>query len=199
MVAYMRPLLVPAILFTLTVSTWAQSRLTERQIADAIAVGRECGDLPLLRVEAPRTDFVVFIEGPFARVAEHAAVARQMRVPFTASNVTPDMAAPDYRIWTQYTPNGQRTVAVDRVVLRPLGATQSSVVIQPIRESQRRQLTLGPIPAHGIITEVRWRWHEWIFDRLPANDFQVVLETSGGRQRYNVTKEVRERFMRVCT
>jgi len=196
----MRPLLVPAIVFAVTASAWAQSRLTERQLADAVAVGRECGDLPLLRVEAARSDFVVFIEGPFARVAEHAAVARQMHVPFSAASVTPDMAAPDYWIWAQYTLTGRRTVAVDRVILRSLAdATQPSVIIQPIRESRRPQLTLGPIPAHGIITEVRWRWHEWIFDTLPANDFQVVLETTLGRQRYDVTEEVRQRFMRVCT
>jgi len=152
-----------------------------------------------VRVEAARTDFVVFIEGAFARVAEHAAVARQMHVPFSASNMTPDMAAPDYRIWAQYTLTGRRTVAVDRVILRSLSAKQSSLVIYPIRESHRPQLTLGPIPAHGIITEVRWRWHERIFDRLPDDDFQVVPETSGGRQRYNVTKEVRDRRRRVCT
>ena len=195
----MRPLLVPALVFALTASAGAQSRLSERQLADAIAVGRQCGNVPLLRAEAARTDFVVFIEGPFARVAEHAAVARQMHVPFSASNVTPDMAAPDYRVWAQYTLTGRRTVAVDRVILRSLAGTPVAVVIQPIRESRRPQLTLGPIPAHGIIDEVRWRWHEWIFDRLPANDFQVVLETTGGRQPYNVTKEVRQRFMRVCT
>jgi hypothetical protein len=122
-----------------------------------------------------------------------------MRVPFDASRVTPDMVAPDYRVWVQYTNIARRDVNVRRVVLRPADAPPSSAAIHPVRESPRPQLTLGPIPAHGIITDVRWRWHEWIFDRLPPNDFHVVLETSAGQQRLTVTHSVRARLVQVCT
>jgi len=59
--------------------------------------------------------------------------------------------------------------------------------------------THGAIPAHGIITEVRWRSWEWIFDRLPIDDFDVILETSAGAQRYAVTARDRAGMMRVCT
>jgi len=195
----MHRLIVVAIACSFAVRVGAQARLTDRQISEAIALGGSCGEIPLMKVDAPEGDFVVFIEGPFARLAEHAAVARQMNVPFNASRVTPDMIAPDYRIWVQYNLNARREVRVNQAVLRPVGATKPLAVIHPIRESVRPQLTLGPIPAHGIITEVRWRWHEWIFDRLPPNDFHVVLNTSAGQERHTVTNAVRTRPMRVCT
>src|SRR5262245_27853118 len=195
----MHRLIAVAIACSFAVSAGAQDRLTDRQISEAIALGGSCSDIPLMKVEAAEADFVVFIEGPFARVAEHAAVARQMSVPFDASKVTPDMVAPEYRIWVQYNHNGRRAVSVNQAVLRPVGTTKSSALIHPIRESVRPQLTLGAIAAHGMITEVSWRWHKWIFDRLQPNDFQVVLDTSAGQERHTVTNTVRTRLMRVCT
>ena len=64
---------------------------------------------------------------------------------------------------------------------------------------RRSQLTAGAIPAHGIITEVRWRGWEWTFDRLPSSEFDVVVETTAGAQRYPVTSKDRAGRMRVCT
>lgn len=60
-------------------------------------------------------------------------------------------------------------------------------------------LTVGAIPADGVITEVRWRGWEWTFDRLPNGDFDVVVETTAGAQRYRVTSQDRAGRMRVCT
>jgi len=71
-------------------------------------------------------------------------------------------------------------------------------VIQSIRD-RRAQLTAGALPAHGIMTEVRWRGWEWTFDRLPNGEFDVVVETTAGAQRYRVTSQDRARRMRVCT
>jgi hypothetical protein len=64
---------------------------------------------------------------------------------------------------------------------------------------RRSQLTAGATPAHGIVTEVRWRGWEWTFDRLPSGDFDVVVETTSGAQRYTVTNQDRAGRMRVCT
>jgi hypothetical protein len=180
------------------VAVAAQEPLSEAHIQEAIAVGRNCGDVPIVNVGAKAGDFTVYIEGPFARIALHAAAARQMRQPFDASKVTGDVAVPDYRIWAQYTLEGRRTVSVKRIVLQPAGKRARGPVIQPVRD-RPFQLTVGHLPAHGIINEVRWRNWEWIFDRLPGGEFQVILETSAGAQRYTVTERDVARLMRVCT
>jgi hypothetical protein len=176
----------------------AQGSLTESQIKDAIALGKDCGGIPLIRVGSPRGDFNVFIESPFARVAIHAAAARQMHQPFAAPQMTRDILAPDYRVWVQYVPDGRRAVSVSRVLLQPTGETGTAGVIQPVRERGFSQLSVGALPAHGIITEVRWRGSEWRFDRIPAGDFKVILMTSAGQQRYAVTAKDRATPMKVC-
>lgn len=180
-------------------SVAAQESLTESQIKEAIALGKDCGSIPLIRVGAPRGDFNVFIESPFARVAIHAAAARQMQQPFAAPQMTRDIVAPDYRIWVQYAPDGRRTVSVNRILVQPAGATEVAGVIQPVRERGFSQLSVGALPAHGIITEVRWRGSEWTFDHIPAGDFQVILMTSAGKQRYAVTAKDRATPLKVCT
>jgi hypothetical protein len=121
-----------------------------------------------------------------------------MHQPFDASNVTRDIASPDYRIWLQYVIRGRRTVSVNRIVLQSRGGLRTGDVIQPVRE-RPFQLTVGHLPAHGIMDEVRWRNFEWIFDRLPADEFQVRLETTAGEQRYTVSAADRVRLTKVCT
>jgi hypothetical protein len=185
-----------SILLWMTVGASAQTRLSKASIEDALVLGKNCGSVPLMKISKPRGDFEVFIEDPFARIAIHAAAARQMHQPFDASKITADIAAPDYRLWVQYTPDAQRTITVTHVRLQPRRGTGADV-IRPARE-RSYQLTVGTHPAHGIITEVRWRNWEWIFDRLPAEDFDVILETSAGPQRYAVTSRDRASVMKVC-
>jgi len=176
----------------------AQEALSPSMVQEAIALGKSCGDLPIMRVTKPDGDFVVFIESPFARIAVHAAAARQMHQPFEPVNITSDIGAPDYRVWLQYAPSGRRTLTVNRVSLQATSGAAGERAIEPIRE-RRSQLTVGAIPAHGIITDVRWRGWEWTFGRIPSCEFQVVLETTAGVQRYRVTSKERAGRMRVCT
>jgi hypothetical protein len=183
---------------SVTLAVAGQEPLTEAQVKEAVAIGKDCSNVPLVRVGAVRGDFNVFIEGPFARIAIHAAAARQMHQRFDASKVTGDVAARDYRVWAQYTLRGRRTVSVNHVVLQPNGKSGMSAAIQPVRE-RSFQLTVGQLPAHGIVDEVRWRNWEWIFDHLPVGTFQVILETSAGAQRYTVTGQDQATLMRVCT
>jgi hypothetical protein len=176
----------------------AQEALGPPAAQEAIALGKSCGDVPILRITKPDGDFVVFIESPFARIAVHAAAARQMHQPFDPVNITSDIGAPDYRVWLQYAPGGRRTLTANRVILQSISGAASGRMIQPTRD-RRSQLTVGAIPAHGIITEVRWRGWEWTFDRLPKGEFEVVVETSASAQRYRVSSQDREGRMRVCT
>ncbi len=176
----------------------AQEPLNPALLQEAIALGKSCGDVPILRITKPGGDFVVFIEGPFARVAVHAAAARQMHQPFDPANITADVGAPDYRVWLQYAPSGRRTLTANRVSLQPRSGAANSRMIRSTRD-RRSQLTAGATPAHGIVTEVRWRGWEWTFDQLPSDDFDVVVETTAGAQRYTVTNQDRAGRMRVCT
>jgi hypothetical protein len=193
----MRCQLALAMVFSCTCAIGAQERLTVAQVKEAIALGRACGDVPIAKIGAKRGDFNVFIEGPFARIALHAAAARQMHQPFDVSNVRGDVASPDYRIWAQYVLEGRRTVSVDRAVLQAIDNEGINAVVQPVRD-RSFQLTVGHLPAHGIMDEVRWRNWEWIFDRLPGSEFDVILETSAGVQRYRVTSRERAALMKIC-
>src|SRR5438477_1425164 len=106
------------ILLWMTVGTSAQTRLSKASVEDAIALGKNCGNIPLVKISKPGGDFEVFIEDLFARIAIHAAAARQMHQPFDASKITTDIAIPDYRLWVQYTPDARRTVTVTQVRLQ---------------------------------------------------------------------------------
>jgi hypothetical protein len=193
----MRCQLALTIVCSCTFAVAAQELLTDTQVKEAVALGRACGDVPIAKVGAKGGDFNVFIEGPFARIALHAAAARQMHQPFDVSKLRGDVAAPDYRIWAQYVLEGRRTVSIDRVVLQGTDNKGMNAVIQPVRD-RPFQLTVGHLPAHGIMDEVRWRNWEWIFDRLPVSEFHVILETSAGVQRYRVTSRERAALMRIC-
>src|SRR5262249_9646361 len=144
--------------------------------------------------------FNVYIESPFARVALYASLAQQMHQPFGPSTVTTQMAAPVYHVWLQNTQNARLTLSVKSVVLRSLTSTagKPATRILPV-DGRPFQLTLGHVPAHGIVTELRWRRFEWTFDRIPAGDFEVIVETSAGPQRYRVTTADRASRMRGCT
>ena len=177
--------------------------LSNAQIAEAISLGQQCGELPIVKVGSVGGDFEVYIESPFARVALFASLARQMHQPFGPSTVTLQMSAPVFHVWLQYVPTARLAVSVDRVVLQSSGSAESKdggsrSVIHPLN-GHPFELTLGHVPAHGIITELRWRQFEWTFDRLPRQDFDAIVETSAGLQRYRVTAADRTKRMRGCT
>ena len=196
----MRCQLAFAIVCWCTLAVTSQELLTETQVKEAAALGKACGDVPIAKVGAKGGDFNVFIEGPFARIALHAAAARHMHQP-TFGVYRPESAemwsASDYRIWAQYTLEGRRTVSVDHVVLQEAGKHGMHAVILPVRD-RPFQLTVGHLPAHGIVNEVRFGNWEWTFDRIPVNEFHVILETSAGVQRYRVTARDRNALMRIC-
>src|SRR5437899_2413353 len=138
--------LVIPLLSVLTPAAATQEPLSPALVQEAIALGKSCGDVPIWRVTKPGGDFVVFIESPFARIAAHAAAARQMHQPFDPANITSDIGAPDYRVWLQYAPSGRRTLTANRVLLESRSGAASGRVIQPIRDrrSKRASAGIGP-------------------------------------------------------
>jgi hypothetical protein len=95
----------------MTVGAIAQAPLSEESVKEAIALGKSCGNVPLVKISKPGGDFDVYIEGPFARIAVRAAAARQMHQPFEVSNITA------YRFIAEY----KRTVVERDAALDNMG------------------------------------------------------------------------------
>jgi hypothetical protein len=56
----MRRMLVLTIMCSLSIAVAAQEPLTEAQVEEAVALGKGCGDVPLVKVGAGGGDFTVF-------------------------------------------------------------------------------------------------------------------------------------------
>ena len=69
--------------------------------------------------------------------------------------------------------------------------------ISPVAEQDER-LFLGTAPSHAIIEPLRARFPEFVFDRLPPDNFVVVVATSRGTQRFAVRQRDRAMSIRVC-
>jgi hypothetical protein len=148
----------------------AQGALTESEVAEAIELGKK-GEVPVLRVTTFLGDFDVFVEGPIARVAAAAMAASRDFRPFDASNVTREMASRLYVVRARPKRYGRR-VGAGRIVLQPRGAEGMDGVVQPVKEG----------------------FSETTFDRLPDGEFQVVVVTEQGPQRYTVTEKDRPKI-----
>jgi hypothetical protein len=179
------------------VTSSSQQPLDDSAIKAAITLGNRCGEVPLIKLSETGHDFDVYVESPFARVAIYAAAARQMNAPFERKNVTADIGGLEYHLWLQYTLHASRTLTVRRLLLQP-ARSHNRRVIEPIGE-RPFQLAARTRPAHGIVTEVRWRQYEWLFDHIPNDDFDVIVHTTAGTERFRVADRHRHMKMRVCT
>lgn len=153
--------------------------LTDEQIAEAIALGKK-GDVPVALagrfLGISKGDFDVFIEGPEGRIADAAEHAfRQMRQ-FTEADVTPEMKEPLYLVFIQPTRDAARRPTPTHIVLMPRHVTDVASAIQPVRE-----------PHEDAVWQAA-------FDRLPPGDFDVVVATSDGIERYNVDGKARQKI-----
>jgi hypothetical protein len=168
--------------------------LSAGDMARAVALGRRC-TAPIVRVRArPGQDFDVYVESPLGRAALAVATATVMHYPIDAVPVKRTMTeASDYRVWGDYVPSSRGAVSVRRVMLQPV----QGPAIAPIRQMYER-FFVGRVPSHGIIEPLRARFGEAVFDRLPDVDYDVVFQTTGGVQRYRVTREAREALLHVC-
>jgi len=65
-------------------------------------------------------------------------------------------------------------------------------------EVRNYRLSLETVPSHGIIEPLRLRSGESSFAGLPDAPFSVVVSTTSGRERYEVTKSATTALLRVC-
>jgi hypothetical protein len=149
--------------------------LTEQQVSDAIERGR-LGDVPLVQVGTfigvTKGDFNVFFEGPVTRIASAAHTAIEQLRPFDLNNVTNAMRAPMYRVVVK-AENG-RSGSLQHIVLQAKGRNGMDGVQQPVKEG-------SPFGSA-------------YFDRLPDGEFDVVVVTTSGNQRYDVSSKDRQKI-----
>lgn len=168
----------------------AQDVLSDGERASAIAMGRTCR-APILHITSAASDYDVYVESPFARVALVAATALQMHASLEATGVQRAMK-PGYRIWAQLKP----TTPVDQRLEEVWVRTRTGD-IHPV-DVRNNRFFLGTVASHGIVEALRERLPEYTFDSLPPDDFAVIVATSHGRQRYAVRRADRQKLMRVC-
>jgi hypothetical protein len=152
----------------------AQEPLTDRQVDAAILLGK-AGTVPVVQIAAS-PDFDVLIKGPVGRIAAAAAYAAKQFRPFALINVTPEMKASNYVVTVLATRDG-RYLAPTHIVLQPKGATGADGVIQPASEDENVD---SPLIGHDAT-----------FVRFPPGDFEVVVVTTDGSQRFGVTADQR--------
>jgi hypothetical protein len=163
-----------ALVTVLSVVAAAQQPLTDEQVAAAVALG-QAGLAPAVHVGASR-DFDVFIRGPVGRIAAAAADAVKQFRPFEPGNVTGEMRAPNFVV-TVLSAYNSRYLAPTRIVLQPKDAKGIEGMIQPLSEGQTLDRTLIG--------------HDATFDRLPDGEFNVVVVTTDGSQRFAVPAQLR--------
>lgn len=167
----------------LLLQTTPAPELSDQQIREAIEMGR-AGNVPIVQVGTwlgvSKGDFDVFIEGPIARIAAAASRAFRRYEPFDAPNVTDAMKVPLYRVFFRRTENNRGPfVRVERIVLQPKGAKGMDGVVQPFKG--------------GSDLDLRYATEAY-FDRFPDGEFDVVLATTGGPQKYNVSEKQRAKI-----
>ena len=164
-------------LLALSAAVVAQQPIADEQVAAAIALGK-AGTVPVVQVAASR-DFEVWITGPVGRIAGAAAKAAKELRAFEPADVTPEMKASNYVVTVLATRSG-RYLAPMHVVLQPIGAKGGDGVIQPVSEEENLESTLIG--------------HDVTFARFPPGDFDVVVVTTDGSQRFAVSREQRAKI-----
>jgi hypothetical protein len=171
----MTPVLIAACLMTVSLTASGQE-LSDQEVTDAIELGR-AGNVPIPQVGtflgASKGDFNVYVEGPVGRIAAAASKAFKQLRPFGLNNVTNEMRARVYRVFAERDYSaGRRVGPVQHIVLQPKGTKGLDAAFQPLRESGDSAY----------------------FERFPEGEFDVVIATASGIQRYNVSLKDRARI-----
>jgi hypothetical protein len=77
------------------------------------------------------------VSTPFSRVVEAASMAKQKYKPFSETDVTKEMLAPELHIHAWPNTHGPGVVSAENVILRPKGAKDLASIIRPTRIDER--------------------------------------------------------------
>lgn len=160
------------------------SALDSAQVYKAIQVGLERKEPVGVRFETRRllrsTGFVVFVQGPYDRIATAAARAAKNYSAFTADSVKDQLATPSLTVtatpWNPRFVNGHWSVTplATRVVLVPNKSSLSPVqptIVAPF-PTEWSNAVGGAFQGQGVVASFR-------IDQLPIGDFDIVVITDG--------------------
>jgi RNase P/RNase MRP subunit p29 len=133
--------------------------------------------------------FSIRLAGPLGRVALAAAFAQRDGEPFGRNDVTPEMTGPAIQVLAY--PNDPDFGVTRRVVTPPAERIELQVqtsrtrrtVIEPVRSEA---FTLRWSSGIGVVVEGRGLRADFERDALPDREFDVVVHTERGQQRYRV-------------
>jgi len=112
--------------------------MTPERIREAIALGARSKALTAYKIqEKARFSWLPQIgvfTTPFLRVALAAHTAKKRYKPFTETDVTPEMVAPEIHVYAPSRPlDGAAIASVDTIVVLPLDSKDLSQTVHPIR------------------------------------------------------------------
>jgi hypothetical protein len=176
---------------TLAVGPFLAAQVSDDAIEAALAAGRAQTLTGSVEVGAPTTTgrFSVRVAGPVGRVALAAALARRHGDDFGRDQITPEMLGPTLQVVAY--PNDpafgetRRTVtpAAERLELRVQAGRLRRETITPVRSE--------PFPLRwssvlGVVVEGQGIRADFDAAAIPDRDFEVVVHTARGEQRYRV-------------
>jgi hypothetical protein len=140
-----------------------QDRLTDREVDEAIALGKT-GKVAPVRIAAS-DDYDVFIFGPITTMAMSVNTATKSGRPIDPGSLRRN---PGYLAHVQRAHQGQPGPAALHIVLQPA----KGAAIEPLREFEGGEANPGGRDA--------------VFAHLPDGVFEIVVTTTAGPQRFSV-------------
>jgi hypothetical protein len=183
--------------------------LTDEQANAAIAAAKQ-PQWTSMFVEAKgrfAAYYSVLLQGPVGRTMDLAREAFESYKPLAASDVPADVRAREvtFTVIKHGGSDSIKNVSIKNIVVMPSGATSRDAAIQPLgrpaissgakgasgREARPRTWKPGFTAATASGDPLFYRFAE---DALPPGEFQIIIATTAGDERYTVKAEERERI-----
>ncbi len=135
-----------------------------------------------------KSNYVIYAQGPFGRVATAAAKNARNYQPFTADSVRPDMAAPVLTVMAypdvlDPAENKEISVSPERIVLQAVTPSGDTVTVQPVRmdtvASDYANLFGAKITRSGLIATFDLR-------EAPPPPFDIIVVNPAKEARLHV-------------
>ena len=217
----MKPLILAASLATGLIGANGQD-LSPQDIAAAIEQGRAGKTLQKKCTGKNDNSFDIVAEGPFGRIMRAAKEAARKKRPFTAADVTPDMAGPWLTVKatrveafrTQYVPEEWKqgrtlpTYRTEFVIKSKPSGSDEAIVLQPVRPitydatnspTHRVVITRGAVPADLLSrlplegSDMAASFDFIAFQAIPHKDVEIyVFMTDTGGHHCKINEKERK-------
>jgi hypothetical protein len=164
--------------------------LTDAEVEAAIAAARQSGYKSIFAQARGRfaAGFTIIVQGPVGRTMDLAREAHDSYKPITPKDVPAEIRA---RAVT-FTVLKHGPTAIKNVVVMPAGAASRDAAIQPMaaasNDARPRTWKRNFVGSEESGTPSYYRFAE---ASLPTGEFQIVVATDGGDERYTIRAQER--------